>query len=194
MQRRASDYFRLLRSPPCNEILRPYKRAHDTIRKLAQIPDSREMAAEKEAILLCKETGDYGRALDVVNAAIERADKAGSGPLPDLHATRCLIYCKLRLVDEARADLNLVRASHRDGEFVANRLRMHLLLAEQKPQDALTQFDKLADKTRIDNLLKRQILQALLADPKTLVSERARFEKMYGDTFAGNLRFTEFDF
>jgi hypothetical protein len=132
--------------------------------------------------------------LDIISAAIHRAEKAGSGPLPDLHATRCLIYCKLHLVDEARADLNLVRATHRDGEFVANRLRIHLLLAEQKPQEALAQFEKLLEKTRIDNLLKRQILQALLADPKTLVSERARFDKMYADTFASNVRFTEFDF
>jgi tetratricopeptide (TPR) repeat protein len=171
-----------------------FKEAAETIRALSQLPDSREMAAEKEAILIYKTTNDFGRALDVINSAIERAEKAGIGPLPDLVATRCLIYCKLNMVPEARADLNIVRNIHREGEFVASRLRIHLLLAEKHAKEALAQFEKLSTKTRIDNLLKRETLQALLDDPQTSLADRARYDRSYKDTFAANVTFTEFDF
>jgi hypothetical protein len=132
--------------------------------------------------------------LDVINAAIERAETAGIGPLPDLNATRCLIYCKLNMVPEARADLNIVRNAHREGEFVASRLRIHLLLAEKRAKEALAQFDRMAKRTRIDNLLKREILQALLDDPQTSLVDRARYDQLYKETFATNVTFTEFDF
>lgn len=118
-----------------------FKEAEETIRALGQLPDNREMAAEKEAILIYKTTNDYGRALDVISAAIERADMAGIGPLPDLNATRCLIYCKLKLVPEAQADLNIVRNAHREGDFVSSRLRIHLLIAGKRVKEALAQFD-----------------------------------------------------
>jgi hypothetical protein len=61
-----------------------------TIKAMALLPDSHEMAAGKEAILICKESQDYQRACDVIDAAINRAETAGVGIIPDLHATRCL--------------------------------------------------------------------------------------------------------
>ena len=54
---------------------------------MALIPDSHEIGAEKEAILICKETQDYQRALDIIVGAISRVESTGVGVVPDLHAT-----------------------------------------------------------------------------------------------------------
>ena len=76
---------------------------------------------------------------------------------------------------------------------MAHRLRIHVLLAEKRAKEALAQFDRLASKTRI-NLLKREILLALLSDAQISLVERARYDDAYKQTFATNVTFTEFDF
>jgi tetratricopeptide (TPR) repeat protein len=168
--------------------------AEATIKAMALLPDSREMGAGKEAILICKETQDYQHAHDVIDAAISRAETAGIGIVPDLHAIRCLIFCKLGLVSKAQADMAVVRRLHRDGEFIAERLTIHVLLAQSRAREALRKFDKLANATRMDTLLKREILLKLMHDPAMSIAERDRFDHQYKETFAARSPFTEFDF
>jgi tetratricopeptide (TPR) repeat protein len=167
--------------------------AEDTIRVMALLPDSHEIAAEKEAILIYKETQDYRRALDIIDAAISRTENSDVGVIPDLHATRCVIYCKLGLADKARDDMTIVKSFHRDGEFIAERLAIHILLAQSRARDALASFNKLA-ATRIDTLLKREILAELIRDPATSIAEKSKLEHEYSDTFVARSPFTEFDF
>jgi len=171
-----------------------FRRAEETIRILTTLPDRRETAAEKSAILVYKETQNYQRALTIINEAIERVQRADKGIDPDLHITRCLIYCKLGLAQEASIDMNLVRSAHRDGDAVAERLAIHVLLAESRPREALAQFERMPNKTRIDQLLKRDILQSLLYDKSLSLAERAEFEARFNESLAGRPLFTEFDF
>jgi tetratricopeptide (TPR) repeat protein len=147
-----------------------FETAESTIREMARLPDSHEMAAENEAILIYKETQHYQEALDVIDAAISRAESAGIGTIPDLYATRCLINCKLGLTREAQSDAAIVKSYHRDGEFIAQRLSIHILLAQSRAQEALVSFNKLSSVTRIDILLKREILAQLMHDPATNVT------------------------
>jgi len=171
-----------------------FRNAEKTIRLLATLADSRETAAEKEAILIYKETQNYQRALTIINEAIERVRQSGKDADPDLHSTRCLIYCKLGLTQEASVDMNVVRSTHRDGELVAQRLAIHILLAQSKAKEALSQFELMPNKTRIDKLLKRDVLQTLLQDKSLSLSERAEVEEQFSETLVGKPLFTEFDF
>jgi tetratricopeptide (TPR) repeat protein len=171
-----------------------FRAAEATIKAMALIPDSHEIGAEKEAISICKETQDYQRALDIIVGAISRVASTGVGVVPDLHATRCLILCKLGLAMKAQADMALVKSLHRDGEFIAERLAIHILLAQSRAREALRGFERLRNPTRIDNLLKREILAELSHDPSVSISERQRFDQQYKDTFGTRSPFTEFDF
>ncbi|HVC61942.1 MAG TPA: toll/interleukin-1 receptor domain-containing protein [Acetobacteraceae bacterium] len=171
-----------------------FRRAEKTIRQLATLPHNRETAAEKEAILISRETQNYPRALTIINGAIDRVQRADKKVEPDLHSTRCLIYCKLGLVQEAMMDMNLVRSAHPDGDFVAERLAIHILLGQSKPKEALAQFERMANKTRIDDLLKREILQSLLHDKSLSLSEKAEVEEKYNESITRKPLFTEFDF
>jgi tetratricopeptide (TPR) repeat protein len=171
-----------------------FRQAEQTIRLLASLPDSRETAAEKEAILVFKETQDYRRALAIISDAIERVKKSGKDLEPDLHSTRCLILCKLGVVDEATDDMNIVRVAHRDGEQVAQRLGIHILLSEGKSKEALDRFERMQHKTRIDSILKREIFRHLLDDHLLSLHERSEIQEKFNETLAGKPLFTEFDF
>jgi hypothetical protein len=171
-----------------------FRRAEKTIRLLATLPNDRETAAEKEAILICKETQNYWKALSIINEAIDRVQASGRGIDPDLHSTRCLIHCKLGLTQEATTDMNLVRGAHREGDLVAQRLAIHILLSEMKPKEALSKFEMMPHKTRIDDLLKREILQNLLHDRSLSLSEQSEFEMKLNESLTGKPLFTEFDF
>jgi hypothetical protein len=74
------------------------------------------------------------------------------------------------------------------------RISDDVLLAEKRAKEALALFDKLPSKTRIDSLLKREILGALLNDAQISLADRARYDDAYRQTFVGNVTFTEFDF
>ena len=84
---------------------------------------------------------------------------------------------------KAQADMALVKSLHRDGEFIAERLAIHILLAQSRAREALRGFERLRNPTRIDNLLKREILAELSHDPSVSISERQRFDQQYKDTF-----------
>jgi tetratricopeptide (TPR) repeat protein len=171
-----------------------FRQAEATIRLLSTLPDRRETAAEKSAILVYKETQNYQKALTIINEAISRMGHAGSSVDPELYSTRCLICCKLDLAQEASEDMSIVRAKHRDGEAVAERLAIHILLAESKPTEALAQFNRMPNKTRIDQLLKRDILQSLLYNRSLSLTEQARVEAELDELFVRRPLFTEFDF
>jgi hypothetical protein len=49
-------------------------------------------------------------------------------------------------------------------------------------------------KTRIDQLLKRDILQSLLHDKSLSLAERADIETKFNESLTGRPLFTEFDF
>ena len=130
----------------------------------------------------------------MITDAIERVHKSGRGAQPDLHITRCLIDCRLGLVDDATADMNVVRSVHRDGDEISQRLAIHILLAEGKTRDALDRFERIQKKNRIDTLLKRDILKRILDDISLPLHERGDFEHEYNSTLSAKPLFTEFDF
>jgi hypothetical protein len=98
------------------------------------------------------------------------------------------------LIDEAVQDMNLVRSNHRDGEVIAERLAIHILLAQSKPKEALERFDKMSAKTQIDAILKREILLMLLGDKSLPLFEKERVEEEYSQSLVRRTLFTEFDF
>jgi hypothetical protein len=61
-------------------------------------------------------------------------------------------------------------------------------------REALRKFDRLGNATRMDNLLKREILVELMHDPAMSIAERDKFDQQYKETFAARSPFTEFDF
>ncbi len=133
-----------------------FRDAENTISKMQDLPDNRETAAEREAVLLSRESQNYEGALDILNEAIERVNKRSATVVPDLYSSRCLIFCKLHKPDEAKSDAAVVKSRHREGDFVSDRLNIAILLAEKKPQEALARFERLIVKTRLDASLKKR--------------------------------------
>jgi len=171
-----------------------FRRADKTISVMRKLPDSREAAARKEAILLCKETGNYPAAAKLIGDAIRRLTDGGKGALGDLYATRCVIYSKLSQPDAARRDLAMVKGTHRQSEFVSARLAIYVMMADGENLKALNTFDALQNKTRLDNSLRRDILARLADDKNLLISDRSKFRDQYISSTLDRVSFTEFDF
>ncbi len=89
--------------------------------------------------------------------------------------------------------MNIVGNHHQNGEAVAPRLAVHILLSESRPLDALAAFEQLKGKTRIDGILKRDILQAMLKEPTISLFRRKEIEAMYAESAIKSAIFTEFD-
>ena len=171
-----------------------FRDAEQTISKMRKLPDRNETAARKEAILVCKETQNYPKAIDVIGEAIRHIPSDNRSALGDLYATRCVIYSKLGHADLARKDLVFVRSTHRQADFVAARLSIYIQLAEGRNLEALTAFEKLENKTRLDSSLRRDILARLSEDKSLLISERSSFREQYITSSLDRTSFTEFDF
>ena len=172
-----------------------FRAAEKTITAIRKLIDKSETAAEKEAVLLAKESQNYAGALSLLNTAIDRVEVAGNDIVPDLHSTRCLIYCKMRSIREARIDMNIVRSKHRDGDFVAKRLSIHILIAEKRYPDALMAYDQLNDKTVQDSPLYLEVINDYIANGAPSFSEKARLERLRATTIASSgLTVTEYDF
>jgi hypothetical protein len=171
-----------------------FRGAEASIERLKALPDPLEIAAEKEAVLLARESRNFSGALNLLNAAIARVTEGGHGIAADLHSTRCLIYCKLRMIPEARVDLNIVRTNHRDGEFVTARLEIHLAMAEGKYDDAMLAFNRLPNKTRLDQALHLELIEEYVENRSLSLVERNMLEVERNKILASRVLVTEFDF
>ena len=168
---------------------RRFPEAEAAITRLSMLPQDEGRSTIRTAQIMSLRDGLHSEALRHLNELF----RSSVGDAINVRRWRGLIAAYAGDFETAKRDIEFL-ASRNGQERAAQRLRVHVAIAEQDAQLARDEFDKLGEQTAQDRMLKAKILEMQIDDPSVPLATRNKFRSEAAAIRNSSRGASEFDF